>query len=131
MPRKSIKIRSLKSRFARLREGSREDRTPHLSDRSISTDAAVVPARLDRPTKPRHQLTGEQQKAILSLENWIAEHEKKLEELTENPTEHHGMKRLPKDLIEKQQKIRGEHLEHEIRTFRKNVEKIKRGELKS
>lgn len=41
------------------------------------------------------------------------------------------MENLPKDVIQKQQQRRIKHLEAEINTFKKNIEKIKRGEINS
>jgi hypothetical protein len=39
------------------------------------------------------------------------------------------MEGLSKELIQKQRQTRIQHLEHELRVFRENIEKIKRGEL--
>jgi RHS repeat-associated protein len=75
------------------------------------------------------ELSKEAQRSIRSFERRIAEHESKLAEFKANPTVRPGMEGLPKELIQKQQQTRIEHLEHEIRIFRENIEKIKRGEL--
>ena len=42
-----------------------------------------------------------------------------------------GMEKLPKDVIQKQQQRRINHLETEINTFKNNIDKIKRGEIDS
>lgn len=76
-----------------------------------------------------NELSGEAQRSIRSLEKRIVEHERKLAEFQANPTVRPGMENLPKEVIEKQQQIRIQHLEMEIRTFRENIEKIKKGEL--
>lgn len=41
------------------------------------------------------------------------------------------MEHLPKEVIEKQQQRRIQHLETEIKTFKENIDKIRRGELGS
>ena len=63
------------------------------------------------------------------MEKQIASHEKKLEEFRANPTVRPGMENLPKDVIEKQQQRRIQHLETEIQTFKNNIQKIMNGEL--
>jgi hypothetical protein len=75
------------------------------------------------------ELSKEAQRSIRSFERRIAEHESKLAEFKANPTVRPGMEGLSKDLIQKQRQTRIQHLEHEIRVFRENIEKIKRGEL--
>jgi hypothetical protein len=40
-----------------------------------------------------------------------------------------GMENLPREVIQKQQQSRIQHLENEIQTFRNNIEKTLRGEL--
>jgi RHS repeat-associated protein len=67
-------------------------------------------------------------RAIRSLEKQIAKHQKKLQEFINNPTIRPGMENLPKELIQKQQQRRVQHLLDEINTFGKNIEKIQRGE---
>jgi len=67
---------------------------------------------------------------IRSLEKQIAQHEKKVDDFRANPTVRPGMEKLPKEVIEKQQQERIRHLEKEIETFKKNIEKYKTGELK-
>jgi len=74
-------------------------------------------------------LSKEQLKAQRSLEKRISEHEQKLQQFKANPTVRPGMEGLSKDLIKKQQERRMDHLQKEIDTFRKNIEKINRGEL--
>jgi hypothetical protein len=75
------------------------------------------------------ELSKEAQKSIQSLEKRITEHEKKLADFKESPTVRPGMENMPQDMITKQQQARIKHLEHEIKTFRENIEKIRRGEL--
>jgi hypothetical protein len=41
--------------------------------------------------------------------------------------ETHTLEKLPKEVIQKQQQMRIQHLEKEIPTFRDNIEKIRRG----
>lgn len=77
------------------------------------------------------ELTKQQQKSVRSLEKQISKHEKKLQEFRDNPTVRPGMEKLPKEVIQKQQQRRINHLETEIRTFRNNIEKIKRGDIDS
>lgn len=36
---------------------------------------------------------------------------------------------MPKAVVEKQQQARIHHLEHEIKVFHENIEKVRRGEL--
>ncbi|WP_189534790.1 hypothetical protein [Paludibacterium paludis] len=79
--------------------------------------------------KEATQLSKEAQKGVKSLEKQIASHEKKLEEFRNNPTVRPGMENLPKDVIEKQQQRRIQHLETEIQTFKNNLQKILDGEL--
>lgn len=76
-------------------------------------------------------LTTQQQKAIRSLEKQIAKHEKKIQDFKDNPTVRPGMENLPKEVIQKQQQRRIQHLETEINTFKNNIDKIKRGEIDS
>jgi len=77
--------------------------------------------------KPK--LTPEQLKSIRSLEKRILEHKYKLKNSKDNPSVRPGMEKLPRDLIKKQQESRIRHLEKEIRTFKKNITKIKKGKL--
>ncbi|TQV68228.1 hypothetical protein FKG94_23290 [Exilibacterium tricleocarpae] len=82
-------------------------------------------------TKGVKELTKQQQKSIRSLEKQISKHEKKLQEFRDNPSVRPGMEKLPKEVIQKQQQRRINHLETEVRTFRNNIEKIKRGDIDS
>lgn len=77
------------------------------------------------------ELTIQQQKSIRSLEAQIAKHEKKIQDFKDNPTIRPGMENMPKEVIQMQQQRRVQHLETEIRTFKNNIEKIKRGEIES
>jgi hypothetical protein len=72
-------------------------------------------------------LSKEAQRSIRSSERPIAEDEGKLAEFKANPTVRPGtgMEGLPRELIQKQQQTRIEHLEHEIQVFRQNIEKRK------
>ena len=70
-----------------------------------------------------------QLKSIKSLEKQIQKHQQKPDDFKTNPTVKPGMENLPKDVIKKQQQARIKHLEMEINTFKKNIEKIKNGEL--
>jgi RHS repeat-associated protein len=82
-------------------------------------------------TKGVKELTTQQQKAIRSLEKQIAKHEKKIQDFKDNPTVRPGMENLPKEVIQKQQQRRIQHLETEINTFKNNIDKIKQGEIDS
>ena len=85
--------------------------------------------RQSKPTAEgtRGELSRETQKGIRSLERRIAEHEKKLSEFKANPTPRPGTEGLSKEI--QQQSIDGRirHLEKEIETLRKNVEKLRGG----
>lgn len=63
------------------------------------------------------------------MEKQIQKHQKKLDEFKANPTVRPGMENLPKEIIRKQQQMRIKHLETEIKTFKKNIKKIKKGNL--
>ncbi|MFV3368493.1 hypothetical protein ACNFH5_09975 [Pseudomonas sp. NY15435] len=76
-------------------------------------------------------LTQQQEKAIRSLQKQIDKHEQKIQDFKNSPTIRPGMENLPSDVIERQQQRRIEHLETEIRTFKNNIEKIKRGDISS
>ena len=100
----------------------------HLAKIDISTDdtsGSPVAA------KGAAKLTSRQQKSIRSLEKQISKHEKKLQDFKDNPTVRPGMEKLPKDVIQKQQQRRIDHLETEIDTFKNNIDKIKPGEIDS
>jgi hypothetical protein len=83
-------------------------------------------------TQPRaavaKELSKEAQRGIRSLEKRIAEHEQKLAEFRANPTVRPGMEGQPKGAIDAAQQSRIKHLEKEIRTFKENIDKLKRGE---
>ncbi|NJA04226.1 hypothetical protein HC024_00505 [Methylococcaceae bacterium WWC4] len=79
--------------------------------------------------KSTSELTKSQTKAIKSLEKQIQKHQQKLDDFKANPTVRPGMEDLPKEIIKQQQEERIRHLETEINTFNKNIEKIKNGEL--
>jgi hypothetical protein len=72
-------------------------------------------------------LSREAEKGISSLQRRIAEHELKLLQFKENPTVRPGMEGLPAELIKRQQETRVRHLEAEIRAFKQNMEKLRRG----
>ncbi|MCA8920944.1 MAG: pre-toxin TG domain-containing protein [Planctomycetes bacterium] len=76
-------------------------------------------------------LSLEAQRSLRSYKKRIAEHEKKLKEFIENPTVRPGMESQPPSVIRRQQEARIKHLKTEIETLKENMEKIKRGELKS
>ena len=69
-------------------------------------------------------LTQQQQRAIRSLKRQVAQHEKKLQVFRNNPTIRPGMENLSREIVEKQQRRRIQHLETEIKAFRDNIEKI-------
>ncbi len=73
-------------------------------------------------------LSKEAQRGIRSLEQRIAEHEKKLADFKANPTVRRGMEGQPKEVIEAAQRSRIRHLEKEIRTFKENIEKLRKRE---
>jgi len=66
-------------------------------------------------------------KGIRSLEKQIALHEQKLLDFINNPTIRPGMANQSAELIRQQQLRRIDHLQKEIETFRKNIEKIRNG----
>jgi hypothetical protein len=70
------------------------------------------------------ELSSQAQKGIRSLEKRIAEHEAKLADFRANPTVRSGMENLPKEVIEKQQRARIQHLENEILAFRDSARKL-------
>ena len=72
-------------------------------------------------------LSKEAERGISSLEKQIAAHEQKLAEFKANPTVRPGMEKLPREVIERQQQIRIQHLEREIQTFKNNIEKLRSG----
>lgn len=76
-------------------------------------------------------ISGTQNKAIRSLEKQISKHQVKLKEFKANPTIRPGMEKQPTKIIKGQQKQRVKHLKNEIKTFKKNIDKIKKGELDS
>jgi hypothetical protein len=76
---------------------------------------------------PQRDLTKEEKRAIKSYEKRIAEHEQKLAEFKANPTVRPGMEGQPQEVIQRQQAVRIQHLETEIRTFRANIDKITSG----
>jgi RHS repeat-associated protein len=73
------------------------------------------------------RLSAEAQRGITSLERQISIHERKLNEFRTNPTIRPGMENLPKEIIEKQQQIRINHLETKIQTFKNNIQKLING----
>lgn len=77
------------------------------------------------------ELSDRQKKSIRTHKKRIAAHKEKLQSFIDSPTVKPGMENLPIELIKKQQLRRVEHLETEINTFMNNIEKIKRGEIKS
>jgi hypothetical protein len=84
---------------------------------------------VDEPvSRATNELSSEAQRGIRSLEKRIAEHESKLADFKANPTVRPGMEAQPKALIEAAQQSRIKHLETEIQTFRKNIEKLKKGD---
>ena len=74
------------------------------------------------------ELSKESERGIRSLEKQIAKHERKIADFKANPTVRPGMEGLPKEAIEAQQKARIRHLETEIKTFRENIEKLRKVE---
>lgn len=66
-------------------------------------------------------------KGIRSLEKQIALHEQKLLDFINNPTIRPGMSNQSAEIIWQQQLRRIEHLQKEIDTFRRNIEKIRNG----
>jgi RHS repeat-associated protein len=65
-------------------------------------------------------------RGIRSLERRIEEHVKKLDEFRNNPTVRPGMEGMSEEAIKAQQAARVTHLEKEIKTFRENIEKLKK-----
>ena len=78
-------------------------------------------------TRGAAPLSKEAQKGIRSLEQRIAEHERKLADFKASPTPRPGTQGLSKEI--QQQSIDGRirHLEKEIETFRNNIEKLRGG----
>lgn len=72
--------------------------------------------------------SGKSRKGIASLLKRIAEHEQKLAEFRRNPTIRPGMGAQSDEAIAQAQQRRMRHLELEIETFRRNIEKLKGGE---
>ena len=70
---------------------------------------------------------GKSKKGIASLLKRMAEHEQKLAKFKRNPTVRPGMRGQSKEAIALAQQRRIRHLEMEIETFRKNIEKLKGG----
>jgi hypothetical protein len=70
-------------------------------------------------------------KSIRTYKENIAQHQEKLKKFKDNPTIKPGMEKLPKKLIKNQQKKRMDHLKKEMKTFKNNIKKIKKGELES
>lgn len=100
------------------------------SNGSVSAGSAGAAAGAPDPDddkKPQRELSREEERAIRSYEKRIAEHEAKLMEFKNNPTVRPGMENQPQHIIEQQQAARIKHLETEIRTFKNNISKIRRG----
>ena len=72
-------------------------------------------------------LSKEASKGIRSLEKRIAEHEKKLANFKKNPTPRPGTEGLSKEIQQKTIDGRIRHLEKEINTFKKNIDKLREG----
>jgi hypothetical protein len=73
------------------------------------------------------KLTPEQQRAIRSLEKQLRKHEEKLKSFRENPTPRPGTEDLSPEIQKQSIEGRLRHLEREIETFKKNIEKIQQG----
>ena len=106
-------------------DGNGKRQAEQKSGVNTATGGASPPPDDDDSNKP--ELTREEKKAIKSYEKRIAEHEKKLAEFKTNPTVRPGMEGQPQEVIERQQAVRVQHLEGEIRTFRANIDKIMNG----
>ena len=87
--------------------------------------------RLVKISVPKIALTRAQLRAIRSYEVQSAKHEQKLYSFMSCPTVMPGMEHLPPELIRAQQLARIRHLQIEIRAFKENIRKIRRGELDS
>jgi RHS repeat-associated protein len=72
------------------------------------------------------ELPKDAQKGIRTLETRIAQHEKKLADFKANPTVRQGMEGQSASVIKAQQQTRIRHLETEIRTFKENIERLKK-----
>jgi len=93
----------------------------------VASGGRIIPlaARLNR-LFGRQEISPESRRGIRSLEKRIEEHQRKLQEFKENPTVRPGMEKQPQEVIAQQQERRINHLEQEIKTFRGNIEKLKK-----
>ncbi|MBV7518870.1 RHS repeat-associated core domain-containing protein [Ensifer sp. ENS12] len=94
----------------------------------IHSPGTVLLGGVGSSAKGSLRLTTEQQRAVRSYERQIEKHKVKLEEFRTNPTVRPGMENLPKDVIERAQQRRIQHLEREIKAFTSNIRKILEGE---
>ena len=90
---------------------------------SVGFPIKGVSSLLKNVPKGVRELTTQQQKAIRFLEKQIAQHQKEAQDFKDNPTIRPGMENLPKEVIQKQQQIRIQHLQKKINTFKNNIEK--------
>ncbi|MGQ5524883.1 RHS repeat domain-containing protein [Chitinimonas sp. PSY-7] len=70
-------------------------------------------------------LSNEDKKSIRSLEKQIEKHKQKIADFKANPTVRPGMENQSEAAIRAQQEARIRHLETEIRTFQRNIDKIR------
>jgi len=75
------------------------------------------------------ELTTSQQRSIRSYEKRIAEHEKKLSDFLNNPQLRPGTENLSQEVHKQMFESRVRHLQHEIKVFKNNINKIKKGLL--
>lgn len=75
--------------------------------------------------KEAAELSPQALKGIRSLQKRISEHLEKIAEFKKSPTTRPGMENLSEQEIKRQQQERIAHLESEIRTFTRNIEKLK------
>ncbi|HYH95875.1 hypothetical protein [Hyalangium sp.] len=73
------------------------------------------------------KLTPQQERAIQSLERQIRKHEEKLKDFRKDPTPRPGTENLSAEIQQKSIEGRIRHLEREIETFKRNIEKIRQG----
>lgn len=100
-----------------------------VGDDAVWVHNATPACASEGAAKAATELTTSQLKGIRSLEKQITAHQAKLDAFKANPTVRPGMEGLPQEVIEAQQAARIEHLETEIQTFQKNIEKIRAGGL--
>jgi len=92
----------------------------------VTTGGRVIPLSVSlMKLLGRQGISPEARRGIRSLEKRIEEHVRKLQDFKDNPTVRPGMEKLPEEVISQQQQRRIRHLEQEIDTFKRNIEKLR------